>query len=98
VKQKLLASAFVLGVSISAGMAIGLWWANETEEAICDRLEEECGEAAMLRDDCLEGRQQDLIRYGVGAMRRVKACLAQAPHDCMAVSACVASAGGEIDG
>ncbi|MBL8951164.1 MAG: hypothetical protein JNK82_10335 [Myxococcaceae bacterium] len=90
-KQKLLGSAFVLLVSVGLGMAAGLWWASDTEAAICDRLELECGDAAMRRDDCLVGRQQDLLRHGLRAMSRVKVCLAKAPHDCLAVSACVAA-------
>ncbi len=96
--QKIASVLFVLLVSIALGMAAGLWWANSAEEEICDRIELECGDAAMRRDDCLEGRQQDLVRYGVRAMSRVKACLARAPHDCLSVSACVAAAGGEGDG
>jgi hypothetical protein len=82
----------VLLLGAAAGAAFGLWWSTSTEESICARLEVECGEAAMPMRDCLEGRQQDLLRYGVTAMRRVKACLAAAPHDCMRVSACLAEA------
>jgi hypothetical protein len=93
VRRKVIAAALVLALSIAAGMTVGLWWATSTGEQICDRLEKECGEQAMPRDDCLVGRQQDLLRYGPGAMRKVDACLAKAPHDCMAVNACVATAG-----
>ncbi|MBK7858910.1 MAG: hypothetical protein IPJ65_09890 [Archangiaceae bacterium] len=88
-KAKLLLCAIVLLLGAGGGAVFGLWWSNTTAESICDRLATECGESAMPMRDCLEGRQQDLLRYGVGALRKVNTCLAKAPHDCMSVSACL---------
>lgn len=82
--------AVVLGAGAGAGA--GFFWTVNTENDICNRVLAECGDQAMNLDDCLQGRQQDLLRYGITAMRRVNACLASAPHDCMSVSACLAAA------
>jgi hypothetical protein len=79
--------ALLLGAG--GGAAVGAYWTVTTEHEICERIETECGDAAMPMDDCLNGRQSDLLRYGVRALRRVSACLASAPHDCLSVSACV---------
>lgn len=92
-KPKLLAGLLFILLGASAGAAFGLWWSNDIEEEICARLDAECGEWAMPMNDCLQGRQHDLVRYGPGAMRRVKTCLAAAPHDCLSVTACI----GDVD-
>ena len=88
-KVKWIVGLVVLLLGMAGGAIAGLWWSTTSEHEICARLEEECGESAMPMRDCLEGRQADLVHYGVGGMRRVHACLAKAPHDCLSVSACL---------
>ena len=88
---KILAAAGVMLLGAVAGATFGLWWVNSSNEAICVRLVEDCGQYAMPLDECLAGRQQDLFSNGVLATRRVKSCLAEAPRDCLSVTACIAA-------
>lgn len=94
-KTKLMSGLVVLFVGGAAGATFGAWWINAIGEEVCGRLEQECGEQAMPLSDCLNGRQQDLFHYGVGAMRKMKSCVAEAPHDCLSVSACIGSVDGK---
>jgi hypothetical protein len=91
-RSKIVACVVVLALGAGMGAVAGLWWSNSTSESICQRIEADCGDDAMSMDDCLVGRQQDLLTYGVSAMRRVKTCLAAAPHDCVSATACIGAA------
>lgn len=91
--RKLIGSAIVMLLGAAGGGAFGLWWVNDSHEAICVRLLEDCGMHAMPLDECFAGRHQDLLKHGVLATRRVRSCIASAPRDCLAVTACIAAAG-----
>ena len=90
-KVSLVTSVVVMVLGAISGGAFGLWWVHSSGEAICQRLQDDCGEWAMPMDDCLQGRQEDLLRHGLRATRRVRACISDAPRDCLAVTACIAA-------
>lgn len=92
VKVTLISGVVVMLIGGAVGAVLGLWWVNASSEAICQRLLEDCGEQAMPMQDCLQGRQDALIRHGLAATRRVRSCISEAPRDCLSVTACIAAA------
>ena len=88
---KLISGAVVLFIGGAAGAAFGLWWVNASTEDICVRMMEDCGAWSMPLDECVVGRQQDLLHHGVLATTGVTSCLAKAPRDCLSATACVLS-------
>ena len=92
-KVTLVTGLLVMLIGGAAGAALGLWWVNASSHDICQRLQDDCGEQAMPMEDCLQGRQDALIRNGLAATRRVRTCVSEAPRDCLSVTACIAAGG-----